>query len=93
MARSADTNRPTVADVLDRGQLRFKLTTDSHQDLPIDPDLFDRQFTVTEFDKVWVGDITSIQTDEGWLFLAADYDLFNLQVVGWSCAPTRRATS
>ena len=35
-------------------------------------------------DKVWAGDITYIDTDEGWLFLAVVIDLFSRQVVGWS---------
>ena len=39
---------------------------------------------MAEPDKVWVGDITYIATDEGWLFLAVVIDLFSRQVVGWS---------
>jgi transposase InsO family protein len=45
------------------------VTTDSKHDLPISPNLLDRQFTVAEPDKVWAGDITYIATDEGWLLL------------------------
>ena len=53
-----------------KGKRRFKVTTDSNHDLPIAPNLLDRQFTVAEPDKVWAGDITYIHTNEGWLFLA-----------------------
>ena len=67
-----------------RGKRRFKVTTDSKHDLPISPNLLDRQFNVAEPDKVWTGDITYIATDEGWLFLAVVIDLFSRQVVGWS---------
>lgn len=67
-----------------KGKKRFKVTTDSNHDLPIAPNLLDRQFTVGAPDKVWVGDITYIPTDEGWLFLAVVIDLFSRQVVGWS---------
>ena len=70
-----------------RGKRRFKVTTDSHHDLPIAPNVLNRQFTVDAPDKVWVGDITDIHTDEGWLFLAVVIDLFSRQVVGW-CART-----
>lgn len=52
--------------------------------MPIAANLLDRQFTVAEPDRVWVGDITYIATDEGWLFLAVVIDLFSRQVVGWS---------
>lgn len=67
-----------------RGKRRYKVTTDSNHDLPISPNVLNREFTVAEPDKVWVGDITYIATDEGWLFLAVVIDLFSRQVVGWS---------
>ena len=67
-----------------KGRRRFKVTTDSNHDLPIAPNLLDRQFTVEQPDKVWAGDITYIATDEGWLFLAVVIDLFSRQVIGWS---------
>jgi putative transposase len=59
-----------------KGKRRFKVTTDSHHKLPISPNLLNCEFTVAELDKVWVGDITYIATDEGWLFLAVVIDLF-----------------
>ena len=67
-----------------RGKRRFKVTTDSKHDLPIAANLLNQAFAVSEPDKVWVGDITYIATDEGWLFLAVVIDLFSRQVVGWS---------
>jgi transposase InsO family protein len=67
-----------------RGKRRFKVTTDSRHDLPISPNLLNREFTVTQPDRVWAGDVTYIATDEGWLFLAVVIDLFSRQVVGWS---------
>ena len=67
-----------------KGKRRFKVTTDSKHALPIAPNLLDRQFDVARPDQVWVGDITYIATDEGWLFLAVVIDLFSRQVVGWS---------
>ncbi|NHQ84861.1 IS3 family transposase [Iodobacter sp. HSC-16F04] len=48
------------------------------------PNHLDRQFAVTEPNRVWVTDITYIRTHEGWLYLAAVLDLFSRQVVGWS---------
>ena len=67
-----------------KGKRRFKVTTDSNHKLPISPNLLNREFSVAEPDKAWVGDITYIATDEGWLFLAVVIDLFSRQVVGWS---------
>ena len=74
-----------------RGQRRFRIrTTDSRHGLPIAPNLLDRNFTVATPNQVWVGDITYIPTDEGWLFLAVVIDLFNRQVVGWSLGEDMR---
>jgi len=70
--------------ILAKGERRPEVTTGSNHDLPIAPNLQDRQFIVAEPDKVWVGDITYIHTSEGWLFLAVVIDLFSRQVVGWS---------
>ena len=33
--------------------------------------------------KVWVGDITYIATECGWLYLAVVIDLYSRKVVGW----------
>ena len=41
-----------------KGKRRFKVTTDSRHQLPISPNLLNREFAVAEPDKVWVGDIT-----------------------------------
>lgn len=46
--------------------------------------LVERVFTVSEKNKLWVGDITYIPTSEGWLYLAAVIDAFSRKVVGWS---------
>ena len=67
-----------------RGKRRFRVTTDSRHNLPIAPHLVDRNFTAVAPNKVWVGDITYIPTDEGWLFLAVVIDLFSRRIVGWS---------
>lgn len=61
----------------------FCLTTDSKHHLPIAPNLLDRQFKVNRPNQVWVGDITYIPTQEGWLYLATLIDLYSRLVVGW----------
>ena len=68
-----------------RGKRRFRITTtDSRHGLPIAPNLLDRNFTAAAPNQVWVGDVTYIATDEGWLFLAVVMDLFSRRIVGWS---------
>lgn len=64
---------------------KFKVnTTDSNHNLPIAPNILDRDFYAGLADKKYVGDITYIHTAEGWLYLATVIDLFSRKVVGWS---------
>ncbi len=72
-------------------KLRFKATTNSKHDQPIAPNHLDRQFSVDLPNQVYVGDITYIYTQEGWLYLAVVIDLYSRQVVGWSMAEHMRA--
>lgn len=74
-----------------RHKRRFKVTTDSKHRLPVAPNVLDRNFTPTEPNQVWAGDITYIWTAEGWLYLAVVLDLFNREVVGWSIKPRMTA--
>jgi len=63
---------------------RFKATTNSKHDLPIAPNLLNRDFSPAEPNQVYAGDITYIWTTEGWLYLAVVIDLFSRSVVGWA---------
>lgn len=63
---------------------RYRNTTDSGHALPIAPNLLARQFDVWAPDQAWVGDISYVATQEGWLYLAAILDLGSRRVVGWS---------
>ena len=67
-----------------RRRKRFRTTTDSNHEFPIAPNVLARDFTAPAPDRAWVGDITYIWTDEGWLYLAAILDLFSRRVVGWA---------
>jgi transposase InsO family protein len=71
-----------------RGRRKFRvITTDSKHNLPIAPNLLDRNFTPAAPNQAWVGDFTYIATEEGWLFLAVVIDLFSRKVIGWSMRP------
>jgi putative transposase len=70
---------------------KFKATTDSKHNLPIAPNLLDRQFHAAQPNQKYVGDITYIHTQEGWLYLAVVIDLFSRQVVGWSMSERMQA--
>ena len=72
------------SDLACKSKRKFKMTTDSKHALPIAPNLLQRNFTVLAPNQCYVGDITYIPTQEGWLYLATVIDLFSRQVVGWA---------
>ena len=71
-------------DIRAKTKRKFRVTTDSRHDLPVAPNLLDRQFTVEAPNTVWLADLSYIWTREGWLYLAVVLDLFSRQVVGWA---------
>lgn len=75
-----------------RTKRRFVVTTDSRHELPVAPDLVQRDFNPPAPDRLWSGDITYIATDEGWLYLAGVIDLFSRRLVGWSLKEHMRAS-
>ena len=62
----------------------YKSTTNFRHSHPIAPNLLKRQFSFTQPNQAWVGDITYIPTGEGWLYLAAVKDLCTKKVVGYA---------
>jgi len=72
---------------------RFKVnTTDSNHNLPIAPNILNRDFNTSLPDTKYVGDITYIPTNEGWLYLATVIDLYSRKIVGWSMDDNMRVT-
>ncbi|MEW4531539.1 IS3 family transposase, partial [Maioricimonas sp. JC845] len=52
--------------------------------LPVAENVLNRHFQQDQPDRVWLADITSIWTREGWLYLACVLDACSRKVVGWS---------
>ena len=59
-------------------------TTDSRHDHPIAPNLLNRNFSAAAPDRIWLADITYVETGQGWLYLAAVMDLYSRRIVGWA---------
>jgi transposase InsO family protein len=79
-------------DIHCKTKRKFKHTTDSNHKLPIADNVLDRDFTATKPNQKFVGDITYIWTQEGWLYLATVIDLFSRKVVGWSINKRMKAS-
>lgn len=71
---------------------KFRRTTDSKHNLPVAPNLLNRNFQVDRPDKVWCSDITYLWTMEGWLYLAVIIDLFSRKVIGWAMSHRMKAS-
>ena len=70
---------------------RFRAIQAMQRVQPPAPDLVKRGFNVTVPNTIWVGDITSMRTREGWLHLAIVLDLFARRIVGWSMDASQSA--
>jgi len=66
-------------------------TTDSRHDLPIAPNLLDRNFSADAPNRIWLADITYVETDQGWLYLSTVMDLYTRKIVGWAMEDHLRA--
>lgn len=56
------------------------------------PDLVGRLFDPDRPDHTWVGDVTCVPTDEGWLYLASVLDLGSRRLLGYSMRETADTT-
>jgi putative transposase len=63
-------------------------TTDSNHKLPVAPNLLQQNFVCEKPNRIWLGDISYIATDQGFLYLAAMKDLCTKKIVGWSMSAT-----
>lgn len=70
-----------------KAKKKFKVTTDSSHALPVALNRLNRDFRAYAPNQKWVGDISYVWTDEGWLYLAVVIDLYSRAVIGWSIQP------
>lgn len=70
--------------IVSKTKRKFKATTNSKHNLPVAPNLVNQDFGVEGPNQLWVGDITYIDTDEGWLYFAKVMDGCNREIIGWA---------
>jgi transposase InsO family protein len=69
-----------------RRRRNFRVTTRSTAGHSVAPNYLERQFCASDLNQIWAGDITYLETREGWLYLAVLLDLCSRRVVGWACS-------
>lgn len=80
-----------TAGLQGRQRRRYRArTTDSCHYQPIAPNRLAAIPPPTHPDEVWVTDITYVETDEGWLYLAGVLDLYSRRLIGWAMASSLR---
>ncbi len=75
-------------EIRGRRKRPFRKTTDSNHDEPIAPNVLARNFTPVASNRVWAGDVTYIETAEGFAYLAVILDLYSRRIVGWAMSDT-----
>ena len=66
-----------------KGRYRVQTTHSNHHE-PIAPNRLAEAPKATAPNQLWVADITYVETQEGWLYLAAILDLYSRKIVGWA---------
>ena len=91
-------SRPRIARIMSSNDIsatskkKFKVTTNSSHNYPVSPNLLKQDFSPDQPEKVWVSDITYIDTGEGWLYLTVIIDLYNRMIIGWAMSKSMRAS-
>lgn len=69
-----------------RAPKRRPITTQRQAGALAAPNLLRQDFSASGPNLKWVSDITYINTQEGWLYLASVLDLYSRMIVGWAMA-------
>lgn len=92
-------NHKRIASLMRTAGLRskvvrhFKHTTVRCKDRDASANLLNQDFHTDRPNKVWLSDITYIDTEEGWLYLTTVEDMFSRTIVGHAITDHLRATA
>jgi transposase InsO family protein len=73
-----------LAGITARRVRRFRTMVEHHQLPPPAPNRLPAIGPSVVRDQVWAGDLTTIATRAGWLYLAVVLDLYSRRIVGWA---------
>ena len=84
VSKSTVARRMKVLNIRAKRPRKFIHTTDSKHDLPIAPNVLDRDFSSDQLARKWVSDITYFRIAKNWFYLSVVIDLADRAVVGWA---------
>ena len=67
-----------------RNGKQFKYSPTPEATSGVSGNLLARSFTASKPNQKWVSDITYIEIDQGWIYLAVIMDLYSRQIIGWA---------
>ena len=70
---------------------KYVYTTDSKHDMPIAPNVLDRDFSAQKPAQKWVSDITYFRIAKNWYYLSVVIDLADRAVLGWTISDNMTA--
>lgn len=70
--------------IIARRTHRFRVQVEHHHLAPSAPNRLQQIFTAPAPNRIWAGDLTTIRTRAGWLYLAVLVDLYSRRIVGWA---------
>jgi len=72
-------------NICGRQKRRFRAqTTDSNHAEPVAPNRLAAGPNPQRPNQIWAADITCVDTEQGWVYVAAILDLYSRRIVGWS---------
>ena len=91
VSKSTVARRMKALNIRARRPRRFVHTTDSKHDLPIAPNVLDRDFRANQLAQKWVSDITYFRIAKNWYYLSVVMDLADRAIVGWAISDNMTA--
>ena len=69
----------------------FTVTTHADDRLHRPADLVERRFRASAPDRLWVADLTYVQTHVGWVYVAFIIEVYSRMIVGWQASRSLRS--
>ncbi len=64
-------------------RLAYKVTAKRKHSDSVSDNLLNQNVKPVGLNQIWLGDVTYLKTDEGWLYLVAVVYLYSRRIVGW----------